>query len=185
MCASRLWINTNFRIASKPWFVPLRVLSPARQHSLTEPALVRLEWLPAVNDYAGGICALCGNRGLRILAARAGPAVGCSSSRPKNFALANDFGGGHSRNFRWQHERNLEPGVRLNHFLRPEQPSRSADVFGGAMAPNAFAYDSVFQRHSAEKSICRNPFVTKLSRVRPEVGSPELLANAPRTASLP
>src|ERR1035437_10638213 len=64
-----------------------------------------------------------------------------------NLAMADDVGGGQSCNFRRQHEVNLELGVGLNRFLSPEQHSRTADVFGSAIAPDAFAQQPVFQRH--------------------------------------
>src|SRR5208282_2913074 len=45
-----------------------------------------------------------------------------------------------------QHEANLQLRVRMEHFLRLEQQSGAADVFGGARAPALFAERTIMQR---------------------------------------
>ena len=77
-----------------------------------------------------------------------GRRVGFLSSilRADNFAAAYDFGGRKSGNLRGQHEVDFELRVGREHFVRLEEQSRAADVFGGAFAPILFADLAVLHR---------------------------------------
>ncbi len=71
---------------------------------------------------------------------------GTGFDRAHDLAPANYFRHCQSRDFFGQYEVNLELRVGCEGFLRLEEHSRAADVFGCTLAPAAFSEQPVFQR---------------------------------------
>src|SRR5437667_9287992 len=63
-----------------------------------------------------------------------------------HFSPANNFGGGESRDFRRQHQVDLQLSVGLKDFFGLEQKTGAADVFGRSLQPALFSQQTIAQR---------------------------------------